>query len=519
MTGSSLTDIVHRLPILLGAEALGSLTDSQLVERFAANRDEAAFALLVERHGPLVLGVSRQVLHNRHEAEDVFQAAFLMLARKANTLRAGQAVRAWLYQTTVNLSRTIRTAAARRQNHERQAARDAMSDSSSSVSLPDFQSALHEEVSRLPEKFRLPVLMCHLDGKTHDEAAGVLGCPVGTVRSRLSRARDLLRRRLERRGVTMASLAMGTISGSSVNAVPFPLAVATVHSAVAFAAGPASAPDAASANAWALAEGALRHGAVRLKLLTATVLVFGLASVGMVWAQTQREEERLSETELAHGPAVAILQMEDQTPGKHPTRQTTVKDEEIEVTPMMNGRYIPPPEYINMSQPVVLCRLNTKWTVEEGQLCAYLQLFVGVASNAMDDEIHKKQRFVVYQPSAGFSVIALGGSVRRFIRQRNPFSGISPQVVLVAWRDSDDPRPLSEQLTESMTNSRHAVLPDYILHPEFKWKLEEYRSSSYPSVLVTGDPNATEEEKKLSVHVTFNPIRIIVRGPAASLSE
>ena len=196
---------MNRLPLLLSTEALGSLTDAQLVERFVASRDEAAFALIVQRHGPLVLGASRQVLRDRHAAEDVFQAAFLMLARKVGTLRKGQAIRAWLYETTVNLSRTVRTAAARPENHERQTARDAKSDSSSTVTLDEFQSALHEEVSRLPEKFRLPVLLCHLGGKTHDEAAAELNWPLGTVRSRLSRARDLLRRRLERRGVTLAA--------------------------------------------------------------------------------------------------------------------------------------------------------------------------------------------------------------------------------------------------------------------------------------------------------------------------
>src|SRR4051812_42408481 len=115
MTGSSLTDLVTRLPHLLGQDALGALTDTQLVERFVAHKDEAAFALLVSRHGPVVLGVSRQVLRDVHTAEDVFQATFLLLARKAGSLRSGQAVRSWLYETAVNLAHTARTTAARRQ--------------------------------------------------------------------------------------------------------------------------------------------------------------------------------------------------------------------------------------------------------------------------------------------------------------------------------------------------------------------------------------------------------------------
>ncbi len=510
MIGSSLTDLVNRLPRLLGTEALGHLTDQELVERIATHRDEAAFALLVERHGPLVLGVSRNVLNDLHAAEDVFQAAFLMLARKAGTLRTGQAVRAWLYQTAVNLSRTLRTATARRQNHERRVAREAMSDPFSTINLGDFQAALHEEVSRLPEKFRLPLLLCHLDGKTHDEAADALGCPVGTVRSRLSRARDLLRRRLDRRGVTVAALALGTLSGTSANAVSFPLVDDTVRSAVAFAEGPTSATEGVSAKALSLAEGALRRGTARLKLLATTVLVFVLASAGVVLAQNPWEEDKPPAGELAKVPAASVVPTENQTLGEGPSKQISMKDEEIEVTPVLNGRYIPPPEYINVSQPLVRWGLHTKWTVEEGRLCAYLQLFVGVQSNRMGDEIHKKQRYTVYQPSAGFAVVGISGSELSWRSNEGSFNGISLTDVIL---DPAPGRPLCELLTESIAKPMNAVPPDFRQHPEFQ-HLRRYRT-----VFVTGDPNATDEEKRLGVHITFLPIRIIVRGPAASLSE
>lgn len=206
MSGPRLYRIVRGLSAHLGTETADAATDAQLVERFVLNRDEAAFAALVERHGPVVLGVSRQVLHDAHAAEDVFQATFLLLARKAGTLRTPGGVRGWLYETAVNLARTARAAAARRHDHEQQAASRPRTGPPDSPTPNELRAVLYEEVSRLREKYRLPVLLCHLENVTHDQAAAALGCPVGTIRSRLSRAREMLRRRLERRGVTLAAL-------------------------------------------------------------------------------------------------------------------------------------------------------------------------------------------------------------------------------------------------------------------------------------------------------------------------
>jgi RNA polymerase sigma factor (sigma-70 family) len=279
MARSPLTAVLHHVRGLLGARASADLTDAQLLERFVAHRDEAAFGALLERHGPLVLGVCRQVLHDEHAAEDVFQATFLVLARKAGSVRAGQALGGWLYRVAVNLARTARIAAARRRAHERQAPDMAPSDPLSEAALRELRPVLHEEVSRLPEKCRRPVLLCYLEGQTHEQAAAALGWPVGTVRSRLSRARDLLLRRLLRRGVTAAALAV-LLGRPALAAVPAALAALTARVALPFALGQALPAGAVSAGVLTFAEGALRTMTMNKLKMVVFLLVLGVSVTG-----------------------------------------------------------------------------------------------------------------------------------------------------------------------------------------------------------------------------------------------
>src|SRR5262249_45040927 len=161
-------------------------------------RDEEAFAGLLRRHGPLVFGVCRQVLGDAHDAEDAFQATFLVLARKAATVARQDSLAAWLHRVALNVARTARTAAARRRAPERETALRTRPGPGDEVAPGDWQPLLHEEVDRLPEKYRVPVVLCYLEGRTHEEAARQLGWPLGSVKGRLARARDLLRARLTR---------------------------------------------------------------------------------------------------------------------------------------------------------------------------------------------------------------------------------------------------------------------------------------------------------------------------------
>src|SRR5438874_579973 len=187
-----------------------SLTDGQLLESFVARRDEAAFEALVRRHGPMVLGVCRGVLRNAHDAEDAFQATFLVLVRKAASLRRREAVGNWLYGVAYRTALQARTTAARRRLKEAQMRSPESQDSAAAgVVRLELQALLDRELSRLPQKYQAPIVLCDLLGKTKREAAADLGCPEGTVSSRLARGRELLRRRLARQGLASAgSLAL-----------------------------------------------------------------------------------------------------------------------------------------------------------------------------------------------------------------------------------------------------------------------------------------------------------------------
>lgn len=192
--------------------------DAQLLERFANQGDEAAFEALVARHGPMVLWVCRSVLRDSH-AEDAFQATFLILPRKAKSVWVKETLANWLYRIAVRVAVAARTSASQRRRHERQAVEiQAAGASTTSGVDPDVLPMLCEEITRLPKKYREPVVLCHLEELTHDAAARVLKCPVGTVHGRLSRARGLLRERLARRGLaTLAALAAArSLEGRSV---------------------------------------------------------------------------------------------------------------------------------------------------------------------------------------------------------------------------------------------------------------------------------------------------------------
>src|SRR5262245_7285128 len=183
MGGPVLPAVLRFIGVLTNAGGGGDRSDADLLRQFVVRRDEGAFAALLERHGPLVLGICRRVLGNSHDAEDAFQAAFLVLARKAASIRQQESLAAWLHRVALNVCRTARLQSARRITHERQV----VSAMSHVDEVRDWQPILHEEVDRLPEKYRTPVVLCYFEGKTHDEAARHLGWPVGTVKGRLAR--------------------------------------------------------------------------------------------------------------------------------------------------------------------------------------------------------------------------------------------------------------------------------------------------------------------------------------------
>jgi RNA polymerase sigma-70 factor (ECF subfamily) len=171
--------------------------DGELLERFRLRRDEASFAALVRRHGPMVLGVCSRILGNAHDAEDAFQVTFLVLAKKAGSLARPDLLANWLYGVAYRTARKARGRALRQGEHERQAEVMARAQPDPQEPARELREVLDEELNRLPEKYRAPLVLCYLEGKTNEEAARQLGWPVGSMSARLARGRGLLRARLK----------------------------------------------------------------------------------------------------------------------------------------------------------------------------------------------------------------------------------------------------------------------------------------------------------------------------------
>ncbi len=230
--------VLRQLGTLLELGTAAELTDGQLLERFctrSGDHAEQAFASLVERHGPMVLRVCTSVLGNHSDVEDAFQGTFLVLVKKARSLWVTDSLGPWLHQVALRTASAARSARARRHKHERLIAISV--DSRDGDRHDDLAHVLHEEIDRLPDRFRMSVILCDLEGRTHEQAAGHLGWPVGTVKSRLTRARERLRDRLIRRGMAPgASVVPFLRSASMESLLPAGLVQSTVRSAVRFAA-------------------------------------------------------------------------------------------------------------------------------------------------------------------------------------------------------------------------------------------------------------------------------------------
>jgi|GEM_PF-766575 len=231
---------------LFGEGTVAGLTDAQLLGRFVASRDEAAFAALVAAHGPMVMAICRRVLSNSNDFEDAFQATFLVLARKARSVRAEGSLGAWLYRVAHRVAVEANRDAVRRREREMRAAVMSASYRDDGGAPDDFGPALHEELARLPEKFRRPVVLCYLEGKTQGEAAAELRWSGATLRRRLAGARERLRTRLVRRGIAPSAVPLAVdLAGDVIAAVPSELASATTRAASALALGRAATSTAA----------------------------------------------------------------------------------------------------------------------------------------------------------------------------------------------------------------------------------------------------------------------------------
>lgn len=218
--GQSPGSVFKGLGQLFSRGTVTGLDEAELLDRFSAERDEAAFAALVSRHGPMVLGVCRRILRDERDVEDAFQATFLILVRRAGEIRDGRFIGRWLHGVAHRVAVRSRARAATRSVRERPVVGDFVSSArtpSQAGVASELNTVLDEELLRLPATLRTPMVLCYLEGLTHDQAACRLGWPVGTVRSRMARARDILRRRLSRRGFTSGGFLLpGSLAGNVV---------------------------------------------------------------------------------------------------------------------------------------------------------------------------------------------------------------------------------------------------------------------------------------------------------------
>src|ERR1022692_2856740 len=197
MLTSSISTVIQHLRKTLYLQDEVGLSDAQLLERFIAHRDEAAFAALVRRHGSMVMGVCLRAVHNHQDAEDAFQATFLILVRKAASIASRELLANWLYGVAYNTARKAKASNIKRQAKEKQVTeRPDPAMAGQELWSDDLQALLDQELNRLPEKYRVPIILCDLEGKTRKDAALQLGCPEGSLSSRLSRARVMLAKRL-----------------------------------------------------------------------------------------------------------------------------------------------------------------------------------------------------------------------------------------------------------------------------------------------------------------------------------
>ena len=281
MTSSPLSEVMQQLRRVMLLRDGAGLTDGQLLTDYLSRRDEAAFTALVRRHGPMVWGVCRRLL-NHHDAEDAFQATFLVLVRKAASIMPRERVANWLYgvahQTALQASRT----AARRRAREKQVTAMPEPAVTDQDLWRDLQPLLDREVSRLPDAYREVVVLCDLEGKTRKEASQQLGLPEGTVGSRLARARTLLAKRLARNGLAVGGGALAAVLSQKAasECVPTSVVSSTTKAITLVAAG--REPGAAiSVQVAALIDGVLKTMLLsKLKAAVALVLVLGFVATG-----------------------------------------------------------------------------------------------------------------------------------------------------------------------------------------------------------------------------------------------
>jgi RNA polymerase sigma factor (sigma-70 family) len=279
MANESLNRALRHICRLAAVQTARELADHELLKRFVGEKDEAAFAVLVERHGRMILGVCRRALGSAHDAEDACQTTFLVLAQKASSIRKTTSLPSWLHGVASRVAANLKRERLRRCRRDHESHRPPIPDPAAEVSWREVQTALDEELERLPERWRAPLILCHLEGRTRDEAAQQLGLTVPCLHGRLVRGRNALCKALTRRGIALSAALLATAVGQGVSraALSPALVLDTAKAAVLLSGGRALDTGLVSTEILSLAQEVIRNMFLtKLKVGAAALLCAGL---------------------------------------------------------------------------------------------------------------------------------------------------------------------------------------------------------------------------------------------------
>ena len=401
MKPASRVPVLRSLETLFGTGSITGLTDAQLLDRFLARSDdsaEAAFSALVARHGPLVWSICRSVLSDSHLAEDAFQATFLILVKKTASIRRRETLAPWLYGVARRVAVRARKNAARRESTwcemtEMKASLTQTQQHPRSAT-PDELEDLHQELDRLPEKYRAVLVLCHLESRTHAEAARLLNCPAGTVSARVCRARERLRARLARRGFALSVPAAAALGAeTSWASPPAGLSESTTRAALAFAAAKTMTAGVVSASVLHLTQGVLKTMTVqKFAIAAATLLVAGSVTSGFgLLAMTERSRPQPGASPADNAPTA----QDQPAPAKRETRLSFEDEQQARERSASNLKRIAL-AMINLGQlkptltypPAAISKDGKPLLSWRVALLPYLDLALGGSQNELYEKFH-----------------------------------------------------------------------------------------------------------------------------------
>lgn len=307
MANGHLNTMIGHIRKLAGGD---DSSDHVLLERFISYHDPAVFETLVQRHGPLIFGVCRRLLHHEQDAEDVFQATFLVLARRMESIRRHTSLGSWLYGVAYRLALKVKAGAALRRAHERQVANMPRTEPGDESAWRELAAVLDQELHQLPEKYRAPLILCYLEGKTHAEAANVLGWAQGSMARRLRQALNQLRARLRPHGIALPACLLSTLLAERALAAPPPALVQVCSQAAVLAATGQSLTSLVSIHAATLAEGVLQN-MLSTKLKTGLAIVLGMATIAIATVLAAPGHRNTHEATLEEQQPRAVAPAED----------------------------------------------------------------------------------------------------------------------------------------------------------------------------------------------------------------